>query len=530
VNAPFPYFGGKRTVAAEVWSRLGTPKQYIEPFCGSAAVLLAARQPASLEVIGDVNGFIANFWRAVVHDPQAVARWADYPVSHLDLGARHVWLMGERERIATELQDAHWPGDAKVAGWWLWGQCCWIGSGWCEWHGQIPHVSDAGMGVQATGQIPHVSDAGKGVQATGQIPHVSNAGMGVQATGQIPHVSDAGMGVQATGQIPHVSDAGMGYWTTGGAAADVMLRRIARRMERVRIVHGSWDRCLNHHYGGDDTAVFLDPPYDGFEGLYRTGAVFAEVAEWARAHSHLRIALCGHRGDNAMPGWDAYEWDRQRLRTAQTKRPAANASGSPRPASLLRVKCRCSPRRPHERTDAVRFRDEAGGVMAYDDRRAAYAEKLKDPRWQKMRLKIMERDCFECQRCCDSTSTLNVHHLIYGKGEPWEVPESWLLTLCESCHEDETARRRDSEWGLIRSLRALGCLADDFDRLTHGFEKFLRDNPRRNIRDYESTAIGWFLSDASRHAILCEYYLDDVRERAAKKANPVSVIMDDQGL
>ncbi len=41
MNSPFPYFGGKRTVAAAVWARLGSPAQYIEPFCGSAAVLLA---------------------------------------------------------------------------------------------------------------------------------------------------------------------------------------------------------------------------------------------------------------------------------------------------------------------------------------------------------------------------------------------------------------------------------------------------------------------------------------------------------
>jgi hypothetical protein len=133
--APFPYFGGKRSVAAEVWQRLGLPTQYIEPFCGSAAVLLAAPKPAQLEVVCDGSGFIANFWRATKYQPAEVATWADYPVSHIDLGARHVWLMAQRDRIGAELQDCDWPGDAKVAGWWLWGQCCWIGSGWCDWAG-----------------------------------------------------------------------------------------------------------------------------------------------------------------------------------------------------------------------------------------------------------------------------------------------------------------------------------------------------------------------------------------------------------
>jgi site-specific DNA-adenine methylase len=74
MKAPFPYFGGKRTIADTVWRAFGRPKQYIEPFCGSAAVLLSAHEPASLEVIGDANGFIANFWRAVVAQAEEVAR------------------------------------------------------------------------------------------------------------------------------------------------------------------------------------------------------------------------------------------------------------------------------------------------------------------------------------------------------------------------------------------------------------------------------------------------------------------------
>ena len=133
MNAPFPYFGGKRTVAADIWSRFGSPAQYIEPFCGSAAVLLAAPRAASLEVVSDTNGFIANFWRAVKYQPGQTAKWADYPVSHIDLGARHRWLMDQRGRIGAGLAEHDWPGCAQSAGYWLWGQCAWIGSGWCDW-------------------------------------------------------------------------------------------------------------------------------------------------------------------------------------------------------------------------------------------------------------------------------------------------------------------------------------------------------------------------------------------------------------
>jgi DNA adenine methylase len=310
--SPFPYFGGKRSVAADVWARLGTPKQYIEPFCGSAAVLLAAPKPASLEVINDGSGFIANFWRAVKHQPDVVASWADYPVSHIDLGARHVWLMDQRPAIGDALHDPDWPGDAKVAGWWLWGQCCWIGSGWCDWAGPARRQRREGRTGDWEGD--DATSAGMGVQAIGQVPHAGNAGRGVQAIGKVPHASDAGRGVQAIGKVPHASDAGRDLLTSAGRTALRWLRDLADRLERVRVVHGDWHRCLNNHFGGNDTAVFLDPPYRAYEKLYGVSTPVAdEAAAWAADNADLRIALCGHAGDYDLPGWQAVQWDRGRL-------------------------------------------------------------------------------------------------------------------------------------------------------------------------------------------------------------------------
>jgi len=273
LKTPFPYFGGKRSVAPDVWKRLGRPTQYIEPFCGSAAMLLAAPRPAALEVVCDASGFIANFWRATKHQPGKVAEWADYPVSHIDLGARHGWLMEQRQRIGEAMQDPEWPGDAKVAGWWLWGQCAWIGSGWCDWQkdvGQVPHASDAGMGVQAVGKVPHAGNAGRGETR---------------------------------------------LMTSCGRTAWAWLHRLADRLERVRVVHGDWSRCLNSHFGGADTAVFLDPPYRAFEKLYGVAEPVANAVEaWAKDNGHLRIAICGHRGDYpSLDGWDAVDWSRGRL-------------------------------------------------------------------------------------------------------------------------------------------------------------------------------------------------------------------------
>ena len=67
-----------------------------------------------------------------------------------------------------------------------------------------------------------------------------------------------------------------------------------------------------------------------------------------------------------------------------------------------------------------------------------YSELFKDPRWQKLRLKVLERDEFMCQQCFDSESTLHIHHRYYQCGKkPWEYNMSALLTLCESCHQIE---------------------------------------------------------------------------------------------
>lgn len=67
--------------------------------------------------------------------------------------------------------------------------------------------------------------------------------------------------------------------------------------------------------------------------------------------------------------------------------------------------------------------------------RTPYAVKLRDPRWQRRRLEILERDAWMCQLCGDDQSTLVVHHIWYA-GEPWDAPEDALVTLCERCHEE----------------------------------------------------------------------------------------------
>lgn len=66
----------------------------------------------------------------------------------------------------------------------------------------------------------------------------------------------------------------------------------------------------------------------------------------------------------------------------------------------------------------------------------SYAEKLKDPRWQRKRLEVMSYADFRCQVCGSKDNTLNVHHSYYENGKnPWDYPTGSLLCACEQCHE-----------------------------------------------------------------------------------------------
>ena len=132
LTAPFPYAGGKRRSAAEVWQEFGRDiAVYAEPFFGSGAVLLGAPYIPQREIVCDVDGGIVNFWRAMQADPEVVARAADYPSFHHDLTARHAhlvaWLREHGQRL---VEDARFF-DAEMAGWWAWGKSNWIGEQWC---------------------------------------------------------------------------------------------------------------------------------------------------------------------------------------------------------------------------------------------------------------------------------------------------------------------------------------------------------------------------------------------------------------
>jgi hypothetical protein len=232
-------------------------------------------------------------------------------VSELDLSARHAWLVTTgRERVERIAADPEYY-DAKVAGWWVWGLCSWIGSGWCK--GEGPWVvgpdgvlikGNAGQGINR--QMPHLGNAGRGINR--QMPHLG-AGQGINR--QMPHLGNAGRGINR--KMPHLGNPGQGILDT--------MTALSKRLRGVRVVNGNWDRILgpsSTRAGGVFCGVLLDPPYATGEDLYATEAVGVakEVFAWAEEHGDdpaLRIVVCGYEGDWEPPeGWQTVPWKAQR--------------------------------------------------------------------------------------------------------------------------------------------------------------------------------------------------------------------------
>ena len=126
-KTPWPWFGGKADAAEAVWAALGDVDHYVEPFAGSLAVLLrrphVANRTYHSETVNDLDGLLCNAWRAIARDPDAVADAASWPVCEADLHARHLALLawraaGNAERLMADPEYY----DARMAGWWAWGQ------------------------------------------------------------------------------------------------------------------------------------------------------------------------------------------------------------------------------------------------------------------------------------------------------------------------------------------------------------------------------------------------------------------------
>lgn len=334
MKAPFPWFGGKSRVAHVVWHRFGNVPNYVEPFAGALAVLLARPTSSHVETVNDLDCYLANFWRAVAADPEAVAQAADWPVNEADLHARHLWLVNQdefRERMKTEPDYF----DSKIAGWWVWGICQWIGSGWCshpEWRPRAG-AGRIGRGVNRTERKRPLlagHSGGNGVHKSSLWPQIPGRVVGVH--NKIPNLGDHGRGVHR--QKPQLSGDGSGVGR-GVLSENVSLYEwmfaLRDRLRRVRVCCGDWTRVLGPSCTEKIglTGIFLDPPYDmrvvrdqksGRDGAAPTDKLYAhhdsdlsaKVRLWAIENGDnpmLRIAVCGYEEEHTFPpSWEKISW------------------------------------------------------------------------------------------------------------------------------------------------------------------------------------------------------------------------------
>lgn len=294
LEPPFPYFGSKAAAADLCWEAWGSDVgNFVDMTCGTASVLLARPGrdfSTKVETINDAWGFIPNFWRAVSRDPRRVAQFADWPVSELDMHARHAYLLKRVDATFIErLRDDESFFDPKVAGYWVWGQSIWIGSGWCD-----PRK------VVARRKLPQLQGAGPANKKHGAQPH--------------PHFGRGLFRLQLPvplGDTPTRRDTLVHYFEL-----------LAKRMERVRVVCGPWQRvatpAVTTHHGV--TAIFMDPPY-GSEAkrtanLYVVDslAMAEQMRTWCLERGGnplLRIVLCGYDGEHnelEQHGWRKVAW------------------------------------------------------------------------------------------------------------------------------------------------------------------------------------------------------------------------------
>lgn len=292
-----------------MWEQLGDVRNYVEPFAGTAAVLMGRPHRMTAqhrEILNDADGLLANFWRSVKHSPDDVAHYADNPPFESDLHARHAWLVGRRDSLTAKLEGDPEFHDAKAAGWWVWGCCYWIGSGWCSGRGP--------WSVNEQGELANrKAEAAKGQRR--KIIRPEGQGVIGQHRKLLQPEQRGLLGVSR--QLLRPDSQGMMNKANEDATGGIreIMVCLARRLERCYVMAGDWQRVMGPSVAGDNRndgmiGVFLDPPYA--DAADRQGDLYAmdcesvahDVREWAieqGRNKRYRIVLAGYDGEHQMP-------------------------------------------------------------------------------------------------------------------------------------------------------------------------------------------------------------------------------------
>ncbi len=320
LKAPFPYFGGKRTVASEVWRRFGTVKMYVEPFFGSGAVLLArpGTPPFGNEIANDFDGNICNFYRAIQKDPETVAEYASFPVNHIELHARRNYIIENYDSMRDRLiQDVDFY-DSKLAGFWVWVASCWIGA-----LDFIKKSDGLGQAIELKTNKGIISDniVGGGNMSDSALDNRARHKK-KEVLSQIPHItkSDGVFAEQICKRINVIHNKGL----LAIKSPLKYLKRMQERLQDVKVVCGDWTQVLGGNWrteGKRVCGVFLDPPYSADrKGVYNHDSfnVSHDVRSWCIENGSnplYRIALCGYDGEHneltEKHNWSVFEWKTQ---------------------------------------------------------------------------------------------------------------------------------------------------------------------------------------------------------------------------
>ncbi len=274
---PFTYFGGKRRVADEVWTRFGYDvENYIEPFAGGLSVLLArnlrgVRQINRYrELVNDSNCLLMNFWRAVTFgNISIIAKYADYPSQESELILWREELFCHEDKLRKALQADLSYYDDKLAGMALYIMRNWIGGNCLD------------SQTEVLSKMPRAIRSGwDGITPKNALNRLKN---------RLKNV------------ITFCDD-----WKT--VVSEDWLRPLKSNTQTTSI---------------GTTAVFLDPPYLDSEKIYgnKSNPIAISVAEdvrsWALKNGQnpsFRIAYCGYQGQphdevfRDEPGWTFYLW------------------------------------------------------------------------------------------------------------------------------------------------------------------------------------------------------------------------------
>ncbi len=108
-----------------------------------------------------------------------------------------------------------------------------------------------------------------------------------------------------------------------------------------------------------------------------------------------------------------------------------------------------------------------------------YSEKLLDPRWQQMRLRVFERDGWACVVCWSKAKTLNAHHTHYhpyAEG-PWDYDIDTIKTLCKECHSHVHMDFQASKANLLLALSKIDIWkSTDYDIFCDVFSVVTRED------------------------------------------------------